>query len=200
MMETWLKPNRRVLAMSLMPPLGLIGVGLWMVVATDPLRVGSGYLLLCFSVFLLFFVVSRMCKRRLAYAGGQLLVGLGQRKPIPVPIELVECFFLGSSPTRLSGRWGLQSRAISVVVRLAERASDYHQREVLPRLGNWSDGYITIGGSWCEPVSVALVQRLNKRLSEVQRVRNAPQASAVGGARLQSAGETQETQETQEED
>lgn len=169
MIETWLKPNRRVLTVFLAGSLVLVGFALWLLWQQKPIAFWGGVWLFPPAVISGFFVVSRMLRRRLGYRSGTLLVGLGSREPIPVPIDKVECFFLGSSPTRISGRWGLRSRAVSVVIRLAERAAEHHNRSVLPRLGTWSDGYITIRGSWCEPVSPALVASLNKRLTEAQR-------------------------------
>ncbi len=61
-----------------------------------------------------------------------------------------------------------------LAVRLAERASDWAQVDVKPALGKWCGGSITIYGAWCEPLSVALVQRLNDRLAAVQRSKQAP--------------------------
>jgi hypothetical protein len=34
-------------------------------------------------------------------------------------------------------------------------------------LGKWCGSYITIRGTWCERLSVELVQRLNVRLAEM---------------------------------
>jgi len=169
MMETWLRPNRRVLAVLLAGSLILTGIAVWLLRASTPLYFWYGAWLFPLAVVLSLGTFFRMFRRRLAYRSGTLLIGLGPPASIPVPIDAVECFFLGSSQTRLSGRWGLQSRAVSIVVRLAERATEYHNRTVQPRLGTWSEGYITIRGSWCEPVSPALVAKLNQRLTEAQR-------------------------------
>ncbi len=57
----------------------------------------------------------------------------------------------------------------TVVVRIAERALDWHQRPVKTMLGQWCGGYITVRGTWCEPITAELIQRLNHRLVDVQR-------------------------------
>jgi hypothetical protein len=58
-------------------------------------------------------------------------------------------------------------------VRLAESAQDWKHRDVRPAFGHWCEGYITIRGSWCEPINEGLMKRLNQRLVAVQRERKA---------------------------
>jgi hypothetical protein len=178
--ETWLRPNRRVLFVSLVGSLVLIGLACWLFQFPEPIYYWTGACLLPCAVLLAIRIFFRAARRRLAYKTGALLVDLGRRQPISVPIDQVECFFLGSSKTTLSGVWGLQSRAVSVVVRLAEKAVDFHDRPVSPRLGSWNDGYITIRGSWCEPVSPALIAKLNKRLTEAQKSMHPERGKAKG--------------------
>ena len=169
-METWLKPNRRVLLVGLIGTLMLIGLAVWLCWSVNPIRYWIGFCLLppAFMISMLIFI--RMKRSRLGYRHGMLWVDLGPGKPVSVPIDAVECFFLGSRETPSSGRWGMQSRAISIVVRLAEKAVQYHDRSVTTALGTWQEGYITILGSWCEPVSPALIARLNQRLLEARRM------------------------------
>jgi hypothetical protein len=38
---------------------------------------------------------------------------------------------------------------------------------VKPALGAWCDSYVTIRGTWCEPLNGELIRRLNRRLREV---------------------------------
>lgn len=108
---------------------------------------------------------------RLAYRDGQLLVYLRMGGPIAVPIEVVECFFLGQGPALLPPTVDVAGRAetATVVVRLAEAAQSWKQREVRPALGQWCEGYITIRGTWCEPINGALVKKLNERLVSAHR-------------------------------
>lgn len=106
---------------------------------------------------------------RLAYGNGELWVFLGTPLPIRVPIDLVECFFLGHGPSLLAPANDKEPETQTIVVRLAESATDWKHRDVKPALGHWCDGYIVIRGTWCEPISPELVQRLNARLVEAHR-------------------------------
>jgi hypothetical protein len=36
-------------------------------------------------------------------------------------------------------------------------------------MGSWCNHYVTIRGTWCEPLSVELAARLNARLASVQQ-------------------------------
>jgi hypothetical protein len=97
-----------------------------------------------------------------------LLVYLDPTRPTRVPIEIVECFFLGQGPSELPKLKGREPETQNVIVRLAEAASEWKHRDVRRALGHWCEGYITIRGSWCEPISPDLMKRLNRRLAEVQ--------------------------------
>jgi hypothetical protein len=52
---------------------------------------------------------------------------------------------------------------------LAESATQWHQMPVRASLGEWCDGYITVRGMWCEPLTIKLVTDLNRRLAQVKR-------------------------------
>ena len=168
-METWLKPNRRVLLVGVALSLTLTGVAIWLCQSGGSTRFWVGLGLLPPALLLSARLIRRTLHCRLGYRSGMLWVNLGPGKPILVPIDAVECFFLGSREVPVSGRLGLQSRAVSVVVRIAEKAARYHDRPVTPALGIWKEGYITILGRWCEPISPALIAQLNKRLLAAQR-------------------------------
>ncbi len=111
---------------------------------------------------------------RLAYRDGVLQVYLRGFDAIEVPIQHVECFFRGQGES-LVGRAlpdAVQPpQASTIVVRLAEAAEEYQRREVRRQLGGWCEGYITIRGTWCEPINADLLTRLNRRLTDVHRQR-----------------------------
>jgi hypothetical protein len=135
------------------PPAGLLrGVG-WVLA-------GLGGVLIC-----LFFLQSR--QPRIAYEAGHLLLHLRSGPPIRLPVELVQCAFLGAGPTQVPG--GGERRTANLVIRLDEKAADWTNVPVKPALGRWSDGYITIHGAWCEPLTLDVVQRLNLRLHELNQ-------------------------------
>jgi hypothetical protein len=88
-----------------------------------------------------------------------------------VPIDAVEVFFLGQGASELPNLRGREPETQNVVVRLAESATEWKHRDVRPALGQWCEGYITLRGSWCEPITRDVMQRLNRRLAELQRER-----------------------------
>jgi len=108
---------------------------------------------------------------RLAYANGELLVYLRRGGPLHVPLDVVECFLLGQADSFLPGQRNRPSETSTVVVRLAERAEAWQHIEVEPTLGSWCDGHIVIRGTWCEPIGLDVVNRLNRRLGQVRRAR-----------------------------
>jgi hypothetical protein len=163
--EVWLRCNRRVpaalaflfalvLAASLIALLvGTSETGFWLSLAA-----GGASLAGMIRVFI------RARRPRLAYANGMLAVYLAGAKPLAVPIDLVECFFMGQGPSLLPGALfgtpGRRFETANVIV-----------RDVNPWLGAWCEVYITIRGTCCEPLHGELVAGLNRRLVEVRRSR-----------------------------
>ena len=105
---------------------------------------------------------------RLGYEPGFLLVYLRLGRPIRVPVEFVECCFMGSGPLKLTDAGQSNLKTANLVLHLADRAPEWANVPVKPALGKWADGYITIHGAWCEPLSFDLLQRINTRLHEIQ--------------------------------
>lgn len=132
---------------------------------------GTGFSLLAGVALAMLFRLVRT--PRLAYSDGTLLVYLRALRPECVPIEHVECFFLGqgSSDIPVSGPSAASTdpQTANIVTRLSESAREFHQREVRPFLGQWCGGYIVIRGTWCEPINGHLMQRLNQRLVLARR-------------------------------
>ena len=179
MRESWLRPNRRVLVVAIAVLLVMalaasaLAVVLWRQDAHWALEVPVALVavLIWIRVVLL---IRHVCQPRVAYEQGDLLLFLRTRRPLRVPVSVVECFFLGQTDTMLaptsreeSGEELVKTR--SIVVRLAEAATDWHQRDVRPELGQWCDGYITIRGTWCEPMGPVLVKKMNSQLAAIHR-------------------------------
>jgi hypothetical protein len=180
MPECWLKPNRRALATALIVPSFVSAVGLvllvvgmrseqrlWLAIA------GGTMFAIGVACVAAIWCASRI--PRLAYADGELLVYLLSLKPLRVPIDAVECFFLGQGPAHPAPPDHPVAKAANVIVRIADSASDFHERDVRPDLGIWRDGYITIRGLWCEPLSHERVNLLNRQLAEAHRAVRARQ-------------------------
>lgn len=172
--EVWLRTNTRALWFGMIVPSVMVGVGSLLLVGLpgrEPawwMRLVGGASLALGSVLIVALTV-QLRRPRLAYRDGHLEVTLRPGVPDRVPIEYVEGFLLGHAPSFLPGRRHERSEVASLVIRIAEAASDWQRRDVKPQLGAWCDGYVTIRGTWCEPLSLALVQRLNERLAQVTR-------------------------------
>ena len=105
---------------------------------------------------------------RIGYATGYVAFNLS-RRPTYVPIDVVEAFLLGQGPALLPGERHRRTETRTVVVRLREKAEEWSKTEVNPRLASWCDSYITIRGTWCEPLDVDVIKRLNRLLAEATR-------------------------------
>ena len=172
MAETWLRVNTRVLVAGTIPVvlLGLMGgvlaTGLIPVIDRPWLRVG-GWVVVAVAALVIAALLRQMARPRLACDGTHLIVDFGAIRPFRVPLEAVEVFFQGQGPAMLKG-WNEKAKAANIGVRLAERAEDWHARDVKPVLGAWCEGYITIRGTWCEPIHPEVIHRLNRRLREAK--------------------------------
>ena len=170
--QPWLYSNwRLLLPMGILATVvGLLGLascvigffyGVLWIVGGILLATGASALLLAAWLYLQ--------RPRLEYEPGWLLLHLGWSRTIPIPIEIVECFFMGQFPSKVRGPTGKEAETATVVVRLAERATEWHAREMAPHLGQWADGYIIVRGTWCEPINMDLLTRMNKLLAEAHR-------------------------------
>ncbi len=177
MSEVLLHSNRRILLLAMVPVLGLAVVG-WVIFRSDglPLPGWLGAGCLGVALMLLLGLVRQMLQPRIAYRDGHVLFYLRAGGPIAVPLEVVEAFFQGQGPAHLPGASQDQTKSVNLIARLAQRETDWQQRDVKAALGNWKEGYITVRGTWCEPITTEVIHRLNQRLSEVK------QAESVGHA------------------
>ena len=171
MRETWLRPNRRAIWFGCVPPTAVAALGVWLACGgTDP----NNQLLRCVGVVISVgglatfgALIAQLQRPRVAYQDGHVLFYLRAGRPIAVSVGIVEAFFLGQGPATLPR--GLQRQeSVNLVARISQRATDWARQEVKPSLGNWCDGYVTIRGTWCEPLGAELIRRLNRRLKEVK--------------------------------
>lgn len=173
----WLRANRRALLGAAAPALLAALVGAWLGQILGPNSVPAvvggtawiwaGWIVALTATVVLAFLLWQATRPRLAYADGSLLVYLRAGKPIAVPIDVVECFLLGQGATLLEdGRF--PSRTVTLLVRLAEKRTEWAHLEVHRLLGAWCGGQITIRGTWCEPLTLDVVNQLNERLAATQ--------------------------------
>jgi hypothetical protein len=174
MPEIWLRSNRRVFLVG-MTLAGLLAVGAGGAAAAawrwqwGGWWIAAGIGLALAALFWLASLAWWMTVPRLAYEAGKLLVYLDRREPVCVPIDVVECFFLGQGASQLPPLAGREPETANVIVRIAESAHEWHHREVNPRLAHWCEGYITLAGAWCEPIDADRLLTLNRRLAEIHR-------------------------------
>jgi hypothetical protein len=174
-MQIWLRPNTRILWLQLAVTMILLvtGGGLTLAgwTAGKRLLLVGGGLLIAGGVGALGYLLKQLLRARLAYRGGQLLFGVRRGGYIEVPLEVVECFFLGHGPAPVSRADGPPPQNANLVIRLAEAAPEWQERTVDPQLARWCGGYVTLNGLWCEPLSVDRVRQLNHRLAATKRAR-----------------------------
>jgi hypothetical protein len=182
MYEVWLRSNFRASLLIVVPCLlaGVAGVGLvagfWLSEEGWPWR-WAGYVLATFGLGIGAWQWYLASFPRMAFEQGDLLLYLPPPDPLRVPVEIVECFFIGQGPSLLPDEQGREAQAANIIVRLAQKAEDWHRAEVPPLLAQWCDGYITLRGAFCESFDGDFVNALNKRLAEVHRARRAAEAA-----------------------
>lgn len=174
----WLRANLRAqLAEMILPAIvAAVGIALlvWFWYSIDfRWARWAGYAVMTLGVLWTAWLVYLATLPRLAYEEGHLVVQLTPPDAVAIPIEIVECFFIGQGPSAMPPVDGLEAQSVNVVVRLAERATAWKQRQVHPLLAHWCDGYIVIRGIWCEPIDGDVVNHLNKLLAAAHRRRRA---------------------------
>jgi hypothetical protein len=171
MRETWLQANRRAILFGCVPPLIVAAVGAWLVLRTidptDPFWRWIGVAALVVGCGIVGLLLVQLRRPRIAFESGQVLFYLRSGPPIAVPVEIVEAFFAGQGPAHLPGV-SQQPQTVNLVARLSQRHTEWAQQTVKPALGNWAEGYVTIRGSWCEPLNGEIIRTLNRRLKEVK--------------------------------
>jgi hypothetical protein len=63
---------------------------------------------------------------------------------------------------------GKPAETVNLVARISQKAPQWAKVDVKPALGNWCEGYVTIRGTWCEPLDGEVIRRLNRRLREIR--------------------------------
>jgi hypothetical protein len=182
MPETWILPNRRALALGLVVPAVLLLAAIGCLVAGQTLDSwlwrSLAIVLGVLSAILLGTLWRLIRQPRVAYQSGEVLVYGGLAEPLRVPVDIIECFFVGQAGGMIPDAQGKEAEVRTVIVRLAEAATEWHHRDVKAAFAHWGEGYVTIRGTWCEPITPDLLKRLNGRLAAIQRERKAQQAEA----------------------
>jgi hypothetical protein len=171
MTETWLHPNRRALLFGCIPALIFGGAGVTLFIQQAhsglPWRLVAAAMIVVAALAIVVLLL-QIRSPRIAYRDGNVLFNLRSNTPIAVPVDVVEAFFVGQGPAHIPGDLGNKEKTMNLVARLSQRHQEWMRQEVKPALGNWCEGYVTIRGTWCEPLDQELVRRLNRRLKEVK--------------------------------
>jgi len=112
-------------------------------------------------------MLSQLRHPRIAFHDGTVLFYVRIGPPIAVPVEIVESFFFGQGPAHLPAV-STQPQTVNLIARLSQRHTEWASQRVRPSLRSWCDGYVTIRGTWCEPLNSELIRRINRRLKEVK--------------------------------
>jgi hypothetical protein len=175
MRECWLKPNRRALLMGCsIPSVGVaVGIGM-MLISTSTTAWGiaglaAGGLMVTAAGTIALGLLAHAMIPRVAFDHDQVLVYLRGHRPYRLPLDVVECFFQGQGPSGMMSRSGRCSKTTNVVVRIAERATQWHECPVKQSLGEWQNGYIVIRGTWSEPITEEKLRELNSKLAKAKR-------------------------------
>lgn len=167
MSEVWLHANRRLfVGPILLAAIAAGGFAMRAAVATSSLGwwIAAGVALLV-AVLLAVWA----CRPRIGFDGRRLLLYIRNGSAIAVPIDLVEAFLMGKGPTYISGKDDYKTEARTLIIRIAERAEEFAKLETNVRLAAWCGHYVTLRGTWTEPLDIDLVNRLNQRLYDAQQ-------------------------------
>jgi hypothetical protein len=178
MSQAWVRTNTRVyyLGLAIALPLLLIGLAVALTVAMPGFRT-SGWIVTGLAGLVTLTLARELSRPRIGYRSGQVLLYLRWGSPLRVPIELVEGFLLGQGPSYLRGAAASKLETATLVVKIADRAEEWSRVDVRPNLAAWCNHYVTIRGTWCEPLNLALVERLNRLLAEQKQLGREPQVA-----------------------
>jgi hypothetical protein len=169
MREIWLRSNRRAILFGCIPPSLLIAAGVWMVFAEmgRSSSIWPGGLIVALGLASIGILMMQLVRPRIAFADGNVLFYVRSGRPLAVPVNVVEAFFAGQGPAHLPAV-SKQPQTVNLIARLSQRHTEWACQDVKPALGSWAEGYVTIRGTWCEPLNGELIRRLNRRLKEVK--------------------------------
>ncbi len=177
MAETLIHSNRcaaAFLCLAAAVPAGLGGALLiWGRRIDEPIISWTGWGLVAIGLLCVWRQLTLFVLPRLVLGRNHLFVFVRGIWPWRIPLDDVECFFIGQAPSalRVAHPTGGRVESVTVVIRLSERATDCHKRRTNLLLAKWSDGYVTLFGTWCEPLDGDFVNHMNRRLAEVKRSR-----------------------------
>ena len=122
--------------------------------------------------FIIGYVAFAAMQSRVFLEDSQVMVRVGPALVEKLPLDAVECFFLGSQPLDRAGDPVAADQAAfrvgTLVVRVAERYGHLASGRRGP-WARWEDGYLVVDGRWSEPLVVETLRRINGRLAVAKR-------------------------------
>ena len=94
-----------------------------------------------------------LSRPRVGYEAGELLVFLEPTRPTRLPIEIVEVFFFGARTERIAEAEGQGAGNAERDHPPGGVGGRLEAPRRAARVGHWCEGYITLRGSWCEPIT-----------------------------------------------
>lgn len=168
--EVWLRANLRPVA-----AVAALGAGLALVAIVAalvlPLPLWASAVLAALAASDALVVVTLAwgaAQPRLMLEGDAVAVRLAPLTVERVPLGVVECIFRGTEPINANDG-PPRFRVGTLVLRLAERATEWRQRPSFRPWGTWDDGHIVIDGRWCEPLSPESARQIAARLADAKR-------------------------------
>jgi hypothetical protein len=169
--EIWLRTNRRALWFGAVPPALFAILGLFFLFGLDSAARAwwhwIGGVMVVVGLFNVAILLLQLREPRVVYYDGRVLFYWNTEAPIAVPVQVVEAFFLGQGPTMLPATEKRGEATVNLIARLSQRETAWAERDVNQAFGKWAEGYVTIRGTWCEPLTGELIRTLNRRLREV---------------------------------
>lgn len=167
MTESWLAPNRRALALALLPASVLAAIGGGLAGGANGLLLRwLGAAVAAIGLTAVIGLLSQLVRPRIGFRDNRVRFNLRAGAAVAVPVEVVEAFFLGQGPAHIPQLGGREPETVNLVARLSQKAPEWAKMDVKPALGHWCEGYVTIRGAWCEPLNNDVIRRLNRRLRE----------------------------------
>ena len=169
--EVWLRGNVRPAVGLACLAVGVFASGLALMLACGPpawtMWLAAAVAITVAAIAAL--LVWSASRPRLERRGTVLRLRLAPYAAHDVPLDAVECVFLGSQPIGREDADVHRLRVGTLVVRFAERATECRERPTFGPWGNWHDGHAVVDGRWCEPLSLEVARGVSARLLEAKR-------------------------------
>ena len=159
----WLRGNRRLLAAGVVMALPVVAACVLLILW----RPMVGTFVSVPVIVLVAAALWHVQRPRIAYDKGHVLLRVRFGAAVRVPVRLVECFLVVNVPGAL-GKRRRHVPTTSIVVRIDPRAAEWARVETDRRLAVWCGSQATLLGTWCEPIDLDLVRRLNRYLTLAQ--------------------------------